>query len=509
MNLKQIKHLWAVLFAGNEYSLLLHKKKINFTFVGEWTKSLITEVFRMVHQKQNNMTSMVYQYPTKPIWAVFWFACLGAVIFIGNVIFLGNRVTASASVPPSSPMPATMTNTELETDVSYLFQSEQITNPHQMVEYAKPEDISKFALALRNLAFGKRHQPVRILHYGDSILTTDELSGRVRYIMQRRFGDAGHGFVLLAKPWRWYSHLGVSQGATIDKWKIRPFTSAPLKDGLYGLGGVAFVASRGKHAKAWIGTAEEGEQGRHVKSFDVSYLEQPGGGSFSVYVDGNLRSKINTLSSSKKVAHTKVNVKLGKSKIKIESNNDGTLRLFGVIMETGESGVVYDSLAINGARATALSRFDKEHWQQEMQYRDPSLIILMMGANEGANRFLNLKQYRNDFGEVLKTVTSATNEASCLVVGPLDQATKKDTGGLGSKKMPSKLSIVQREVAFANGCAFFDTYRAMGGEGSMAKWATSGLGGGDFIHPTKNGAQKLGNWLAEALLHAYQSYGKK
>ena len=103
---------------------------------------------------------------------------------------------------------------------------------------------------------------------------------------------------------------------------------------------------------------------------------------------------------------------------------------------------------------------------------------------------------------------SARDDASCLVVGPLDQAIKKTTGGLGSKKMPAKLSRVQREVAFESGCAFFNTYEAMGGEGSMAKWMTTGLGGGDFIHPTKNGAQTLGNWLAEALLHAYQSYGK-
>ncbi len=463
-------------------------------------------------EEENLVRDPIYMahivYPAKSVWAVFWFAILGVSAFLGNIYYLGNQWQPQR---PTSTTPAVLAPTSapsMESDAEYLFKSERITEPHQKIEFANPADIADFALALRDLAYGRRHEPVRILHYGDSILTTDELSGRVRYVFQRKFGDAGHGFVLLAKPWQWYHHLGVEQGGTLDKWNIRPFTSAPLKDGIYGLGGVAFVPQRGKNAKAWVQTASEGDQGRVVETFDVSYLEQPGGGSFDVYVGNSERRTIQTDGSQKQIRHVQVKVKLGSSRLRVVSNNDGPLRLFGVIMETGEPGVVYDSLAINGARATALARFDSEHWTRELQYRHPSLIILMMGANEGANKFLNLKQYRSDFSAILRTVKSARDDASCLVVGPLDQAMKKTTGGLGSKKMPAKLSRVQREVAFESGCAFFNTYEAMGGEGSMAKWMTTGLGGGDFIHPTKNGAQTLGNWLAEALLHAYQSYGK-
>ena len=448
-------------------------------------------------------------YPVKSVWAVFWFAILGATAFLGNIYFLGNRWHPSDQAPTGSQILTGKVASPMETDAEYLFRSERITEPHQKIEFAHDADISDFAMALRDLAYGKRKKPVRILHYGDSILTTDELSGRVRYVLQRKFGDAGHGFVLLAKPWQWYHHLGIEQGGTSEKWNIRPFTSAPLKDGLYGLGGVAFMAQRGKNAKAWVQTATEGEQGRVVQYFDLSWLEQPGGGSFDVYTDQVKRKTIRTDGPVKRVRHEKIKVKLGQSRLRVVANNDGTLRLFGVILETGEPGVVYDSLAINGARATALARFDAAHWQAEMRYRDPSLIILMMGANEGANKFLNLKQYRTDFAKILRTVKNTADHASCLVVGPLDQATKKETGGLGSKKMPSKLNRAQREVAFAEGCAFFDTYQAMGGDGSMAKWVTSGLGGGDFIHPTKSGAQTIGNWLAEALLYAYQSHGKK
>src|ERR1041384_682428 len=49
----------------------------------------------------------------------------------------------------------------------------------------------------------------RIVHYGDSPTTADMITGDVRDMLQRRFGDAGHGFSLVAKPWEWYEHRGV------------------------------------------------------------------------------------------------------------------------------------------------------------------------------------------------------------------------------------------------------------------------------------------------------------
>ncbi|HYE75454.1 MAG TPA: hypothetical protein VEF04_19080, partial [Blastocatellia bacterium] len=51
---------------------------------------------------------------------------------------------------------------------------------------------------------------VRISHYGDSPITGDMITSTVRRKLQQRFGDAGHGFVLLAKPWGWYQHIGIT-----------------------------------------------------------------------------------------------------------------------------------------------------------------------------------------------------------------------------------------------------------------------------------------------------------
>src|SRR6202042_932787 len=48
-----------------------------------------------------------------------------------------------------------------------------------------------------------------IVHYGDSPTTADLITGDIRTILQNHYGDAGHGYVLIGKPWAWYQHTGV------------------------------------------------------------------------------------------------------------------------------------------------------------------------------------------------------------------------------------------------------------------------------------------------------------
>ncbi|MCK9462981.1 MAG: GDSL-type esterase/lipase family protein [Proteobacteria bacterium] len=453
--------------------------------------------------------------PFKIVVFAACFAVLGAAAYAVDRVWLSDDGAAAeeaggAGAEPgglsfgaASSAPSAALTAEVDREAARVASGARIAAPHLAIE--DPGGAMRaFYLALAALEAGEGARVVRAIHYGDSILTTDHLSGRVRSILQQRFGDGGHGFILLGKPWRWYRHEGVTHGAW-GKWRARPITADPLADGLYGLGGVAFEAQRQSHGRVRIGPAAEGDIGRRVSTVDLSYLEQPRGGSFDVIVDGGKRETVETRAPERRVAHKGVEVPRGASRVEIEFNNDGELRVFGAALESGERGVVWDSLAVNGARASVLGRYDRAHWIAELRQRDPRLVVLHFGANEGANRFLVLGEYRKDFAEVIATVREALPEASVLVVGPMDQARRLDTGGLGSAPMPEKLNAVQREVALETGCAFFDTWRAMGGKGSMAGWLGKGLGGADMIHPTEHGARKIGTWIAEALLYGYQN----
>src|ERR1700733_7123279 len=59
----------------------------------------------------------------------------------------------------------------------------------------------------------------RVLHYGDSPTTADLITADARALLQKQFGDAGSGFVLIARPWAWYNHRGVEMEAS-SHWKI-------------------------------------------------------------------------------------------------------------------------------------------------------------------------------------------------------------------------------------------------------------------------------------------------
>jgi lysophospholipase L1-like esterase len=67
---------------------------------------------------------------------------------------------------------------------------------------------------------------------------------------------------------------------------------------------------------------------------------------------------------------------------------------------------------------------------------------------------------------------------------------------------------IQRRVAHAAGCAFYDQLQAMGGAGSIDAWASEAdpRAGRDRVHLTRSGYALLATWLAGDLLHAYEAW---
>ena len=66
---------------------------------------------------------------------------------------------------------------------------------------------------------------------------------------------------------------------------------------------------------------------------------------------------------------------------------------------------------------------------------------------------------------------------------------------------------MQRRVADAAGCGFFDQQAAMGGEGAMLKWAEEEpiKAAKDRVHFTKDGYTLLGTALSTAVLRAFDA----
>jgi lysophospholipase L1-like esterase len=346
----------------------------------------------------------------------------------------------------------------------------------------------------------------RICHYGDSPITNDGITSTVRRKLQLRFGDAGHGFILIDKPWGWYEHAGVNREASRG-WQSDPMFIS-RGELFYGLGGVSFSGA-GEGVSASFSTVREGEVGRSVSAFDIYFLMRPGGGDFDVSVDDQQVERVTTASDDIKSGFHRVNVAEGPHKLTIRIAGNGDVQMFGVALESSRPGVQYDSLGVNGAFIGLLAHYiDADHWAEQLRHRRPDLVIIGYGTNESQFERLPMDQYEQDTREAIRRIRAALPGVSIMLLGPMDRGMRGAGGGIVTRPMIPKLIAYQRRLAAETGCAFFDTFTAMGGEGTVAQWceARPRLMGGDFTHPTTQGAEIVGTLIYDAMMKAYQEY---
>jgi hypothetical protein len=342
----------------------------------------------------------------------------------------------------------------------------------------------------------------RIAHFGDSIVVSDYVSGTLRRKLQGTFGDAGHGFVLVANAWPAYFHNDVTRYATAG-FNVSRIVGPYAADGLYGLGGVSF--STPPNVLSRVGTAESGEYGRNVSSFSLYYLEQPNGGTLELSVDGGPPRELSTAGPAVASKTHTVKVPDGGHQLSLQTKR-GTSRLFGVVLEREGPGVVLDALGVQGARIRFLDKQDDQHWADQLKLRSPNLLVYEFGANESADGFLYaMDDYHRTMLDVLNQGKRALPGSSCLVIGAMDRAAKVGDEIVSLRVMPELLKH-QQQAALDAGCAFFDTWSAMGGARSMPRWVKKGLGQADLTHPTAVGAEIIGTWIYRALLQSYQGY---
>ena len=361
--------------------------------------------------------------------------------------------------------------------------------------------LTGFFRALTATAHKEAHAITRIAHFGDSIVVSDLVSGTLRRKLQAEFGDSGHGFMLIANAWPAYFHNDVSRFATAG-WSVSRIVGPYAADGLYGLGGVSFKAD--KNVLARFGTAKSGQFGKGVAHFVLDYLEDPDGGTLQVSVDGVPKSLVDTRGSEKKSAYFTLDVPDGEHEFEIFTKS-GVSRAFGVVLERDTPGVVLDALGVQGARIRFLDKQDDAHWAEQLAWRKPDLLIYEFGANESSDGFLySMTDYHRTMKDVLLQGQRALPGSSCLLIGAMDRAAKVGDEIVSMRVIPS-LVAEQRSAAAEVGCAFFDTYGAMGGAHSMPNWVRRGLGQADMTHPTAVGSEVIGNWVFRGLMQAYNA----
>ncbi len=377
--------------------------------------------------------------------------------------------------------------------------------PHMPLE--NPEVLAPFYDRLASLDDETEAGLVRVLHLGDSVLGADGITGALRRRFQTRFGDGGPGLVLLQRYMKNYRHTGVDLRA--KGWEFCYVIYLCQKDGHYGLGGATFWSTGG--AQTTYRTLKEG-LGSSVSRYELWYMTDPRGGKLELRVDGGPPEVIDTRADAAEDRYHTLDVKPGPHRLRVRAAGGGKARAYGVVMETDGSGVVWDSFSMLGAFTKRLLLWPPEHVKSQLSRRDPDLLVLSYGGNDLRRvviREVTGPAYIEEYLEVIDYLRAAAPDVPCLIT------TLGDHGRiLIYDVVPKQTEVIvaaQREVARRAGCAFFDTYTAMGGPGSIYDWRDQrpALASKDLKHFSPRGHRRVAGWIYDAIIAGYVAHRRE
>lgn len=301
----------------------------------------------------------------------------------------------------------------------------------------------------------------------------------------------------------------------------------------------------------WFATATRGLTGRFVDDAEIWYLAHPGGACMEVFVDGRLRGRVSTRTlprrpkgtpprarprpkttglrrvarldleatdtGRRRLARTatgrffearRIRLKRGHHRVELRPVGRGTLRLFGVVMRRNRPGVVVHTLGVPGAQVANVSPGHKALIRAQLKRLRPDLLVLMLGTNDAFDRGLTAKRLERRLTKLLKRLRGKRAKPDCLILGAPDFGSKKWRTARRLRKGAAMVRKIQRKVAKAQGCVYWDVFSAMGGTDSIKRLirARPRLAFKDRVHLTRRGYRALGSLIHDELLRHYARY---
>jgi lysophospholipase L1-like esterase len=385
-------------------------------------------------------------------------------------------------VPPACPV--------LEVPFPELISIPVLDRPVPPLEGA--DRLAPFYERMARLLRGNAKDHLRIGFYSDSNGCKDFLSGELRRFLQLRYGDAGHGWIGLGRPWSWYIHRDIRHGLDEHLWTSYVVSSLAAPDPYYGHGLIA-AETKNKGARTWVGTAPASSRiGKTVSRVEAYYLRRPHSGSFDVLVDGAKIATVATEGTRIEPGYFSFEVPDAPHKVTFVADGRGPVRLLGATLERGAPSIVVDAIGIGGMAWRTWLREDRELDEAMLRHRNYDLFIVHVGTNSWRKELGREEQTRTILGRLRK----ALPEASMLVMSPGDN---QDDPRL----IAEELVFEQRRIANDVGAAYFDFHAAMGGKGTVGPYTQRGLTEGDGVHLNEAGGAYLGRRVLLAFFRGF------
>ena len=346
---------------------------------------------------------------------------------------------------------------------------------------------------------------LRVLHYGDSQIEMDHMTGRVRSKLQSLFGGGGPGMLHFQTV---TPTLAVRQSNRGDLVHLATFgdSLAQRSKGNYGPMMQSFRLEGGT-ATATVKPATN----RHVdagnRRFERVRLVANNRGSLSASM-GPAKGKRQP-SSQKARQKGVVVIEWPPDSLPdgVNVQVSGTADLYALIIDADSGGVAVDNIPMRGCSGQQFTSVSKELLTAAYDSLDIGLIIMQFGGNsvpylKNSNQ---VSTYCRSLGKQIDHVHECCPQAKILFIGPSDMSTRLG-GKMQTYPIIPELIDSLIVMATAHDAAYWSIYHAMGGLNTMPLWSKQGLAGKDYIHFSQKGADLMGDRLAEALTNSHNLY---
>ncbi len=375
-------------------------------------------------------------------------------------------------------------------------------NPDRI--YLPNDDYRFFDPLFRQLEQAGEHR-VRVVHYGDSQIEMDRISQDFRQALQERFGGSGTGQFPALSRVHSASISRNASGGFVQYTMYGDSTTQRAGHNRYGMlaqvvqlsggGTVTLHATRNKSARDSVKTFE---------SVSVLY-GRPQDFSVTAFSDTLMPKPVVEKGENGAVLIT---WHFGRAVQKATLQFKGNAELYAIGAD-GKAGVSLDNVPLRGCSGTIFTRISQPLMQDCLALTDARLIILQFGGNmipviHGPK---NIAYYQEQIEKQIQYFHEAAPQAQILFIGPADMG-KSENGRMVTRPFLPETVDSLKATVLRNDAAFWDLFRMMGGENSMAQWVrhSPAYAGPDYVHFTPTGARKVGTALSRSFLTYHDFY---
>jgi lysophospholipase L1-like esterase len=326
-----------------------------------------------------------------------------------------------------------------------------------------------------------------VLHLGDSHLQNENLTNKIRTLMQKELGDGGIGLVQPFSIVNTYDARFYRSSHTGSWSYAKSFQNSPkLPLGVRGMtartedSSATFKIKFNKPVSLannmlTLFCSSSDSSFVPILFADSTCVEQ-------LHKNGEIREfKLPKGFSS-------LTLKLIKAK---EYQHQFTI--YGMSLSNDENtGCIWHNAGVGAAQFKSV--LNEEKYEEQAAYLNPDLVIIDFGGNDYLYENKIPENLKHQIELVIDKVRRTSPKASIILTSTYDMRYHKKHGTAALN-----FAALIREIAKGKDCAFWDWYYVSGGPYSMKSWMENGLSMNDGIHLNGKGYELKATLFYEAL----------